>query len=125
MQQTQIENEEPYLPVITKLFNKSPSKERLRTFSVTSIECLRKPKISGVAYGTSSTLQSIGLAIYPFIYGWINKEPSKDSYNKSLMLLILKSIIGSIMLLIVYIRDMNGRRVLHTPVHLQEAKNGN
>lgn len=56
----------------------------------------RKPKISGLAFGIYSTIQNIGLFVYPFIYGWINEIPSEKSYNNSTLLLLCKSSIGFI-----------------------------
>ena len=119
IQQARMEDDEACATGTSSLVSE-PMLQRKRSNSVESIECLRKPKISGIAYGIAGTFQNIGLAIYPFIYGWINKEPSKDSYNKCILILLFKSIIGFILLSIVYIRDMRGRRVLDTPIHLQK-----
>ena len=45
--------------------------------------CERMPNLSGIAYGIINTVANIGLAVLPLLYGYINNEPSEDTYNTS------------------------------------------
>ena len=53
-------------------------------------------KMIGMAYGLINAANNIGLALYPFVFGYINVGGKSEDYNKSIKLLIVFCIIGII-----------------------------
>lgn len=69
--------------------------------------------LSSIAYGIVNAVNNIGMAIYPFLYGWINNVPSKGTYKSSTMWLAGEAAIGTVCMGILWAMDMKGLQILH------------
>lgn len=52
-------------------------------------------RLSGVAFGITNTINNIGLACFPILYGYINTPPSHDSYKTSTLFMIMQAAVGA------------------------------
>lgn len=61
-----------------------------------SVPMVVEKKMMGVAYGLINAGNNQGLALYPFVFGAINKSNTPEAYDKSVQVLFILACVGSL-----------------------------
>ena len=67
------------------------------------------------AYAAATTLQNIGLTVFPLLFGWINQERTGEAYQKSLIGLAIIAALGALVSVFIVINDLTTGGVLNYP----------
>ena len=66
----------------------------------------------GFAYGLINAANNIGLALYPFLFGYINEMNTPASYDNSILILIGFGTIGCLANISCYLLNLRNGRIL-------------
>ena len=79
-------------------------------------------KMIGMAYGLINAANNIGLAFYPFVFGYINVGGKSEDYNNSIWVLIGLCIIGLISSIIIQLVSCKNGNILDNPERVRKTE---
>lgn len=73
------------------------------------------PAATAVALGLATTVQNIFITLFPFLFGYVNKDRTPSQYNQSLMVIVGMALVSGLLTVLMIIVDFKTGGKLNLP----------